>query len=269
MTATANDGQSTVYVVDDDAPVPFAASPEAQSDLNQLYRQVFARAIDPSGQVTYTEALAGGSSLAEVEGILAASPEARNDLGQIYLDVLGRAADAGGLTTYTGSLAIGTSLDEVRNTIAHSPEARDTLTRLVEDLLDRPPALAELIGMEDRLGSGATQSSLTQDLVSTGTGGGYATVSAGSAAATLSAVPNTPTVFSFSDIGLGNSTIAGFDPARDAIQLAKTLAADFSAVKSETTAVSGGTLITLNAKQSITVTGIAPDKLAPANFLFV
>jgi len=108
----------------------FAASPEAQNDLNALYRQVFGRDADASGLATYTGLLANGSSLAAVQLILAQSPEAQNDIAAIYQDVLARAPDGGGLVTFMAALAGGTSLAAVRGMIAHSLEAANDLTGL-------------------------------------------------------------------------------------------------------------------------------------------
>ena len=95
-------GQEQFRPIAGDVRQQFAASPEAQNDLNALYRQVFGRDADASGLATYTGLLANGSSLTAVQLILAQSLEAQIDIGAIYQEVLGRAPDGGGLTTYMG-----------------------------------------------------------------------------------------------------------------------------------------------------------------------
>jgi hypothetical protein len=70
----------------------------------------------------------------------------------------------------------------------------------------------------------------------------------------------------FGDIAFGNDTIAGFDPARDTIQIAHARVADLTTLANDTTAFGTGTLITINSSQSIQLTGIAPTSLGPANF---
>ncbi len=243
-----------------------AQSPEAQNDLNGLYNQVFGRNADAGGLATYTGELTDGSSLNAVLLLLAQSPEAQSDLGQIYTEVLGRPADGGGLTTYMASLAQGTSIAGVRDIVAHSPEAQNDLTSLFATIIGRAPDTAELVGMEDLLGNGQTQQTLQGALSSSGSAGGFATLTAGSGDAALTAQPGTPTLFVFDDITFGHDTIAGFDPSRDTIQLSPALVPDLATLTSDTAAVAGGTLITLNPSQSILLSGVAQTSLAPGNF---
>ena len=108
---------------------------------------------------------------------------------------------------------------------------------------------------------------------SSGSPAGIATVvtlTAPTGAATLTGQANVPTLFAFPDIAFGQDTIAGFDPVRDTIQLPHTRVANLATLQAETTpTAAGGSLITLNPTQSITVNGVAPAKLTSANFLIV
>ena len=91
---------------------------------------------------------------------------------------------------------------------------------------------------------------------------------AGPGDATLTATQGIPTLFDFTSFGFGNDTIVGFDPSRDTIELPHALVANITTLlQQETTATAGGALITLNASQSIALSGIAPTSLGQTNFL--
>jgi hypothetical protein len=216
--------------------------------------------------------LANGSSLSAVQLILGQSLEAQIRIGVLYDEVLGRPADGGGLATYMALLANGGSLSEVRSIVAHSPEAAGDLVPLFQDILGRPPGAAELIGMEDLLTGSATQQSL-RDLLSIAgrdgisSAGGFLPIIDDPGDDTLTAPLQTPALFVFSDISLGNETIAGFDPQTDTIQLPRTLVADLASLNK--TALGADTLIDLPTSQSILLTNLAPATLTQANFLFL
>jgi len=246
-----------------------AGSDEAAGKLQELYHQIFGRDADPVGLAIYSEALANGSSLTAVRLILGQSAEAQDHIEQLYQDVLGRPADGGGLTTYMAGLANGASLAGVRDTVARSFEAASDLVQLFQDILGRPPGAAELVGMEDLLAGSATQQSLQSALTSTGSAGGFATLTARFGDETLTALPQTPTLFVFGDIDFGNDTIAEFDLTRDTIQLPHSIVADQTTLNGFITPFGAGTLIAFDPTHSIQLTNIAPATLAPANFLIL
>ena len=74
-------------------------------------------------------------------------------------------------------------------------------------------------------------------------------------------------LFAFDPVGFGNDTILGFDPTRDAIEVATSQFGDFNALQGRLTSAAGGTLITLNGSQSILVGSVAPSSLTAANVL--
>jgi hypothetical protein len=247
-----------------------AQSPEAQNDLNGLYRQILHRDIDPSGQTSYTSLLAGGGTLNMVEQNLAQSPEAASRLEEIYLQVLGRDADPVGLAGYQGALAGSLTLDGVRSEIAHSAESQSDLITLFQDTTGRAPGIAELLGMQDQLAvPGTTQQMLTSSLASNDTGGAYVLITADVGNATLTALPQTPTLFTFAVNAFGNDVVNGFDQTRDTIALLHTQVATFADLQTHIASVNNGTLISLDPTQSIQINGIAPSGLSPHNFIFV
>ena len=262
-------GQSAALVRRD-----IAGSDEATGLVQGLYHQVFGRDADPGGLAAYISALANGSSLVAVRLILGQSAEAQDHIGQLYQEVLGRPADGVGLTAYMAGLANGASLAGVRGIVAHSFEAASDLVALFQDILGRPPGAAELVGMEDLLAGSATQPSLSDVLSTAGSAGissagGFTTITDDPGDDTLTAPPQTPTLFVFSEFSLGHDAIAGFDPERDTIQLPQTLVADLATLNSRTTALGADTLIALTPSQSIQLTNLAPATLTPANFLFL
>jgi hypothetical protein len=81
--------------------------------LNAVYQDSFKRAIDGSGQATFSQALTAGLSRAQVVTTLFTSDEYRQTLVQnAYQQFLGRATDPGGLATWTNFLKQG-ARDEV------------------------------------------------------------------------------------------------------------------------------------------------------------
>jgi hypothetical protein len=247
-----------------------AHSLESQQNLNGLYHQVFDREIDPSGFTTYQDALGDGLTLNQVQVLVAHSTEAQSDLNRIYQQVLGRDADPGGLNTYQDGLGNGQSLDETRSVIAHSSEARSHLTQLFQGIVGRAPGAAELVGMEDQLATPDTaQETLISALSSGGSAGGYLLIVPDIGSTALTALPETPTLFTFDDIEFGNNTIAGFDPTRDSIQLSHAQAQSFADLQSKMTSVGDGTSITFDSAQSIQIDGVAPSTLGPRNFVIV
>jgi autotransporter passenger strand-loop-strand repeat protein len=262
-----------------DVRTTLADASEAQSDLKGLYQQVFGRAATTSELSTATSDLVGGSSLSSLQQGLANSSEAVSDIEQVYSDVLNQTADASGLASFEAALGNETVNDlydpgglsgiaGVRDVLAHSGEAADALTSLFSTAVGRAPATVELVGMEDQLAiKGNTEATLKSDLSATGSAGGYTTISAQGGTQTLTAA-KTPTLFGFSDIAF-TDTINSFDVSQDTIQLPKALAADFTTLKNDTTSVSGGSLITLGANQSIFLSSVAPSKLTAGNFLLL
>lgn len=252
--------------------------PQTYNDINGLYQQILNRPVEPGGLQTYTNLLNSGTSLAALQGILAHSPEAQADIDQLYGAVLGRPVDPSGLATYQTTLGGGDanadslaadSLAKVRDIVAHSPEAQADLTLLFQEVTGRVPVAAEMVGMEDQLSTGASQAGLESALLSNGSTGGYTTVAAPSADATLSAQPGTATLFVFDDIGFGTDTIVGFDPSRDAIQLPHTLVGDYATLQNETLSLQdGSSMIVLNPSQAIVIDGVSPGALSPTNFHF-
>jgi hypothetical protein len=247
----------------------FAQSAEAQNDLNGLYHQIFDRVIDPGGQNNYTSLLATGWSLNMVEQSLAHSPEAADHLDQIYLQVLGRDADLVGLAGYQSALANGMTLDGVRSEIAHSAEAQSDLITLFQATTGRAPGIAELLGIEDQLSvPGTSLQILASNVSASGTAGGYVSIFADVGDTTLTALPQTPTLFTFAAVAFGNDVVNGFDPTRDTIALSHTEVATFADLQNHMASVNNGTLISLDPTQSIQISGIAPSGLSPHNFIF-
>jgi hypothetical protein len=98
------------------------------------------------------------------------------------------------------------------------------VTALYQQVLGRAPSTAELVGVEDQLAvGGITQAGLESALSTTGSAGGFATITAPSGNATLAAASG-PTLFAFSDLAF-NDTINGFDVSRDTIALPNSAAA--------------------------------------------
>ena len=117
---------------DEDVATFLTASPEyfqnragGSNDgfLNALYHDALGRAIDSSGQATYTRALNAGASRAVVATAVFTSIEYRIDLvNGYYQTFLRRAPDNGGLGSFVGDLDTGSSDEVVIAAIVGSDE---------------------------------------------------------------------------------------------------------------------------------------------------
>ena len=67
-----------------------------------------------------------------------------------------------------------------------------------------------------------------------------------------------PEIFDFSNLSLGNDTIAGFDPTQNAIRLNHAEINSFAVVRNDIFSTAGGTLIALDPTHSITLNEVAP-----------
>ncbi|WP_375409334.1 DUF4214 domain-containing protein, partial [uncultured Methylobacterium sp.] len=131
----------------------FLASPEGQARagalensafVEQLYSATLHRHSDPAGLQGWTDALAHGSTRAEVALSFALSPEHLSNLqatfdtgvfvpdasaaeaARLYYGILGRAPDAAGLAGATSALKHGTTLTSLAQQFVAAPEAQAT-----------------------------------------------------------------------------------------------------------------------------------------------
>jgi parallel beta-helix repeat protein len=109
-----------------------AAAPEYYQDrargsdtgfLSALYQDALHRPVDPTGATAFGQALAGGTTRAQVAEAIFTSAEYWQDLVQHYYQAfLHRAADAGGLMDWVGALQQGTREEQVIAGIVGSAE---------------------------------------------------------------------------------------------------------------------------------------------------
>jgi uncharacterized delta-60 repeat protein len=94
--------------------------------LAALYHDTLGRAIDPSGQASWGQALAQGASRTDVALAVLGSAEADGvTVDRLYLRFLGRAADDFGRTAFTDALQRGVANDAVIAGLVGSPEYFD------------------------------------------------------------------------------------------------------------------------------------------------
>ena len=90
--------------------------------MNALYEAALGRAIDPSGEAEFIQALVAGMSPVQVAATIFSSSEHRQNLVQSYYQTfLRRPAHPGGLATFIGALR-GVSGEEVIAAIVGSQE---------------------------------------------------------------------------------------------------------------------------------------------------
>src|SRR5207253_9455104 len=82
--------------------------------LSALYQDALGRAIDASGQASFTRLLASGMTRTQAAAVIFSSTEYRQRLVQGYYEsFLQRPADAGGLNSFVGALQAGSTDEEV------------------------------------------------------------------------------------------------------------------------------------------------------------
>jgi hypothetical protein len=92
--------------------------------LAALFQDALMRPIDATGDMLFSQALAGGVSRLAIAGVILTSAEYRTDQVQGYfMKFLGRSADPMGLSSFVGALEAGTLDQDVIAMIAGSPEA--------------------------------------------------------------------------------------------------------------------------------------------------
>jgi hypothetical protein len=91
--------------------------------LNALYHDALGRAIDSSGQATFSQALIAGMTRVQVATAIFTSPEYRQNLVEgYYMTYLRRQADTEGLNTFVGALQSGATDENVIAAIVGSTE---------------------------------------------------------------------------------------------------------------------------------------------------
>jgi hypothetical protein len=92
--------------------------------INAIYADAFNRAVDPSGQASFTQELTAGTiTFQQAADIIFTSSEYDQDLvGSYYTAFLRRQADAAGLASWVSKLESGQSPEAVIAGILGSPE---------------------------------------------------------------------------------------------------------------------------------------------------
>jgi hypothetical protein len=78
-----------------------------------------------------------------------------------------------------------------------------------------------------------------------------------------------PDLFDLTADSSAETQISLFDPRQDIIQISTSMIPDFATLTHDTTATSGGSLISLDSSHSVLVVGTAPVSLRAGNFAFV
>lgn len=92
--------------------------------INQIYREVLGRNVDPDGLRSYSERLEDGDSFDDIREDIADSREARDVVSRLYQELIGRDASRNTIRAYTQRLADGWTLGDVRDDIRESDEFR-------------------------------------------------------------------------------------------------------------------------------------------------
>ncbi len=155
------------------APVA-AALPAAVSDptsvyVSAVYRDLFARSVDPSGLATWTAALNSGTPRVAVANSITYSAEYRSRLiTGSYQQYLGRGPDGAGLAQWLVLMNRGLTIQEMERGFLASDEyygraggnARGWVAALYRDVLGRAPSASETSAWTSTLARGTSRSSV-------------------------------------------------------------------------------------------------------------
>jgi hypothetical protein len=170
-------GTSTTAPAPPPTPTGCALGGQSQDSafLCQLYEDLLGRSPDPSAQATWSAALEGGASRAEVARDILASAEYRHDLvAGYYQAYLGRAADPAGLAYWTGQLNSGASNQSVLAGLLGSAEYYSRtggtpatfVDALYQALLGRTATATDLAHGEAELAAGTSRASVALGVLS-------------------------------------------------------------------------------------------------------
>jgi hypothetical protein len=154
----------------------FLNSAEYRSvEVQDQYQSLLHRRVDPMGLANFSNYLADGNSVENMDAILLGSDEyyqnrggGTNDgfLSALYQDVLGRPIDPTGRANWEQALAGGMSRSAVAAALYGSPEyAQHLVGALFQRYLGRSPTAAELSTQVAVLESGARDETVIAALV--------------------------------------------------------------------------------------------------------
>ncbi|HEY9668030.1 MAG TPA: DUF4214 domain-containing protein [Coleofasciculaceae cyanobacterium] len=95
------------------------------NEINQIYREVLGREVDPNGLQTYSRRLERGDSLREIREDIAESSEAKDRIARIYRELLGRNPSGRTVRDYSRRLKDGWTLSDVRADLVGSDNFQD------------------------------------------------------------------------------------------------------------------------------------------------
>ncbi|NTW42051.1 MAG: DUF4214 domain-containing protein, partial [Cellulomonadaceae bacterium] len=145
---------------------PVAADPALVSYVTRVYQDLFGRAVDAGGLVTWTSLLAAGTPRIAVASSITSSTEFRSGLiADSYATYLGRAPDAGGLRYWLSLMAQGVTIQQMEAGFLASPEyysrAGSTdagwVGQLYTHVLSREASGTEVRYWTSRLAAGTTR----------------------------------------------------------------------------------------------------------------
>ena len=239
-------------------------SPEAETKVKALSRDVLGREAG-SGLAYFQKHLVDGWSLAQLRASFAGSPEAGARLTGLYRDVLGREPDAGGLSAWQGQLAQGWSLAQVRASFAGHSEAQARITNLYQADFGRGPSGAEMTSGQVQLASGLSLTDLNSQMLKLASSPVFVATTGNAAVSGTAGVD----VFAFGPGAFGRDSVAGFDPARDLIQLSRTQFPTLAAALARTSPTASGALLAFDNENSVLLQNVAVGNLGASSFHFV
>ena len=126
-----------------------------------MYQQVLGRAADPGGLATYADAIATGTSFAEVQAALASGVEAYNDIMLDYQIVLNRNANAGEEASLQTQLGQGlATYASIRAGLETSAEAQGDIQAIYQQVWGRSASGDEVATVEGWLQSGSSMAGI-------------------------------------------------------------------------------------------------------------
>ncbi len=151
------------------AALPAAVSDPTAVYVSAVYRDLFARSVDPSGLATWTAALNSGTPRVAVANSITYSAEYRSRLiTGSYQQYLGRGPDGAGLAQWLVLMNRGLTIQEMERGFLASDEyygraggnARGWVAALYRDVLGRAPSASETSAWTSILARGTSRSSV-------------------------------------------------------------------------------------------------------------
>lgn len=242
--------------------VALATSIEAANEIQSVFLATVNRAASAADVTRVEGELSAGGNIASDRVALATGPEASRAIQAVFQATVGRAASTADIARVQGELSAAGTLASDRTALATSAEAAGAIANVYVLATGAGPTPSRLLASQVELGSSTALSQLTSLLRSQQ---GMNIVDARGSVSV--AATTQPDLFLLGTPPF-HTRISGFEVAHDMLQIPTSLASSYAALVPDFASSAGDTQLIAGASV-VTLVGVDPSQLRPADFQFV